>query len=109
MSQESDLKKMGQRAYLFYPQDGFIDIAIGFMAISFGLLVAMDREVFWFIFYVLGVGIYRATKKWIAYPKIGYVKLSENRKGKLAILIGAIIVPALVFMVLGLVVLSLKG
>ena len=108
MSQESDLKKMGPRDYFLYPQDGLIDIAVGFMAISFGLLVAMDRAVFWFIFYVLGIGICRATKKWITYPKMGYVKLSENRKTKMAILIGAIVVPVLVFIVLGLVVFSLK-
>jgi hypothetical protein len=49
MSQESDLKKMEQRDYFLYPQDGLIDITVGFMAISFGLLVAMDRAVLWLI------------------------------------------------------------
>jgi hypothetical protein len=109
MSQGQDLKRTERWAYLFHHEDGLIDITIGLIAMGFGLMIASDRVIFWLIFYILGIGIWRASKKWITNPRIGYVKSPEKGNGNKAILIGIIVANLSLLFVLGLILLNLKG
>ena len=109
MLQGHDLKRTERWVALFHHEDGLIDITIGLIAMGFGLMNASDKVIFWLAFYILGIGIWRASKKWITYPGIGYGKSSEKGNGNKTVLIGIIIVNLLLLFVLGLILLNLKG
>ena len=49
MSQENDFKKLQQRTYESYHQDGLIDIIIGLGFIGFSLNMAFDNSAFIFL------------------------------------------------------------
>ena len=78
MSQEQDFKKLQQRTYESYHQDGLIDIIIGLSIIGFGLMMAFDSSVFTFMGW-MPIIFYVPFKNRITVPRIGYVKFSSSR------------------------------
>ena len=109
MSQQQDLNRRERWAYLFCHEDGVIDITVGLIAMGLGLMIASDKVIFWLVFYILGIGIWRASKQWMTYPRIGDVKFPEKGNSNKTILIGIIVVNLLLLFVLGLILLNLKG
>lgn len=77
MSQEQDFKKLQQRTYQSYHQDGLIDIIIGLAMIGFGLMLAFDSSVFIFMSW-MPIIFYIPFKNRITVPRIGYVKFSSS-------------------------------
>jgi len=77
MSQEQDFKKLQQRTYQSYHQDGLIDIIIGLAMIGFGLMLAFDSSVFIFMSW-MPIIFYVPFKNRITVPRIGYVKFSSS-------------------------------
>ena len=77
MSQEQDFKKLQQRTYQSYHQDGLIDIIIGLAMIGFGLMLAFDSSVFMFMSW-MPIIFYVPFKNRITVPRIGYVKFSSS-------------------------------
>ena len=77
MSQEHDFKKLQQRTYESYHQDGLIDILIGLGFIGFGLNMAFDSSVFIFLAW-MPIILYVPFKNRITVPRIGYVKFSAS-------------------------------
>lgn len=77
MSQEHDFKKLQQRTYQSYHQDGLIDIIIGLAMIGFGLMLAFDSSVFIFMSW-MPIIFYVPFKNRITVPRIGYVKFSSS-------------------------------
>ena len=86
MSQEQDFKKLQQRTYQSYHQDGLIDIIIGLAMIGFGLMLAFDSSVFIFMSW-MPIIFYVPFKNRITVPRIGYVKFSSSNL-KLAMALG---------------------
>ena len=86
MSQEQDFKKLQQRTYQSYHQDGLIDIIIGLAIIGFGLMLAFDSSVFLFMSW-MPIIFYVPFKNRITVPRIGYVKFSSSNL-KLAMALG---------------------
>jgi hypothetical protein len=103
MSQEQDFKKLQQRTYQSYHQDGLIDMIIGWSMIGFGLNMAFDNSAFLF-FAWLPIIFYVPFKNRITVPRIGYVKFTASNR----IVIGAVLAGLLVLL-LGLFVFFLAG
>jgi hypothetical protein len=77
MSQEQDFKKLQQRTYASYHQDGLIDIILGLSIIGFGLMMALDSSVFSIMSW-MAIIFYVPFKNRITVPRIGYVKFSSS-------------------------------
>jgi hypothetical protein len=98
MNDRINMKEIERKAYTAYHEDGLIDIVIGFFIMSFAMLIILDIPTLaggWASMAVFG---YMAFKKSVTVPRIGYVKLKQNRVFALAI--GAFVIG---FVVLGLV------
>ncbi len=93
MSQEQDFKKLQQRTYQSYQQDGLIDIIIGLSFIGFGLNMAFDNTAF-IILAWLPIILYVPLKNRVTVPRIGYVKFTASNK----ILVGAVLAGLLVLL-----------
>lgn len=100
MSQEQDFKKLQQRTYQSYHQDGLIDIIIGLAFIGFGLMIALDSSVFLFMSW-LPIIIYVPFKNRVTVPRIGYVKFStSNTKIGIAVAIFLLLILLSIFIFL---------
>jgi hypothetical protein len=93
MSQEKGFKKLQQKTYQDYHQDGLIDIIIGLGFIGFGLNMAFDNYAFLFMGW-LPIIFYVPYKNRLTVPRIGYVKFHASNK----IVYGLVITCLLVFM-----------
>jgi hypothetical protein len=78
MSQNVNLKKIERKAYLSYFEDGLWDVLVGSFILCFGIDMATGSPSSSFVFpsfLVLGWGV----KRWVTYPRIGYVKFAPAR------------------------------
>ena len=97
MSQNFNLKKIEQKAYFSYHNDGIIDILIGFVILLFGIGMATDMAYLAAISASVGVPIWLAAKKYVTYPRLGLVKFNQDRINKeknilfLSILLGVVV------------------
>jgi hypothetical protein len=103
MSQEKDFKKLQQKTYQSYHQDGLIDIIIGLAIIGFGLNMAFDNSAFLLMGW-LPIIFYAPLKNYFTVPRIGYVKFHASNK----VVTGLVIMGLLVFL-LGLFVFFIGG
>ena len=103
MSQEQDFKKLQQRTYQSYHQDGLIDIIIGLAIIGYGLMLAFDSSIFIFMGW-MPIIFYMPLKNRLTVPRIGYVKFttSNNKIGiAAAIVLLVILLGIFIFLVAG--------
>lgn len=103
MSQEQDFKKLQQRTYASYHQDGLIDIIIGWAIFGFGLNMALDNSAFLFMSW-LPIILYVPIKNRVTVPRIGYVKFSSSNS-----LILGIVLAVLMVLLLGIFILLILG
>ncbi len=102
MKQDSDLRKLKHRVYMSYFKDGLWDMALGLFLLGWGLAVLYDLT------WLPGVGfisvffLVLGLKQKITYPRIGYVKVAEQRKQ-----LSRVIILGIVSFLLGLMVLLL--
>ena len=95
MSQNSELKKLGQKTYLEYHQDGIIDLILGLCTLGFGIRMATESPVFIFLSWV-PILFYLPLKNRITVPRYGYVRFTSDRSR--AILFSLAIVIGMVFL-----------
>ena len=95
MSENTELKKLGQKAYLGYHHDGIIDIILGLCTLGFGIRMAIDSPVFLFMSWV-PILFYLPLKNRITVPRYGYVRFTSDRSR--AILFSLVIVVGVVFL-----------
>ena len=100
MNNKINLKEIERKAYMSYHQDGLIDITIAFVILQFATLIVL--EVPWLVpFWVfVAVTLYAGVKKAVTIPRIGYVKLPQQRAKRINI---GLMVLGLLFFVLGIV------
>ncbi len=103
MSQEQDFKKLRQKTYASYHQDGLIDIIIGWAILGFGINMALDNSVFLFLGW-LPIILYVPIKNRVTVPRIGYVKFSSTNS-----LILGIVLAVLLVLLLGIFILLIVG
>jgi hypothetical protein len=95
--------------YSVFHEDGFLDIIAGLIAMGVSFSIASDKVIFWLIFYIFGIGIWRASKQWIPESRTTNTKTSEKRNSHDIILIGMIIANLFLLCVIALILLNLKG
>ncbi|MGW8144944.1 MAG: hypothetical protein ACWGN2_11150 [Anaerolineales bacterium] len=103
MSQERDFKKLQQRTYASYHQDGLIDMIVGWAITGFGINMALDNSAFLFLSW-LPIILYVPIKNRVTIPRIGYVKFSSKNSLILGILLAILLV-----LLLGIFILLIAG
>ena len=87
MQTDIDLKQIQRRVYMSYFQDGLWDILLGVFLVCWGLMVTFDFVAvmggFWLVFYMLILGL----KRWLVYPRAGYIKIAEARRNQIKMVI----------------------
>jgi hypothetical protein len=106
MSQEIDLKQIERKAYLSFYQDGIWDLFIGLSFIGMAVGVLYNNTGITAIIPALALVIVPGLKKLITLPRLGYVKLSPEREGKIRKNISALVLLMTFTAVLGGVVFS---
>jgi len=87
LSDDIDLEEIERRALTAYNEDGLLDIFIGGYLIFSGLKAFIQlehRNILLSILPGLGVLLYREVKKLVTYPRIGYMKLTKERRARIA-------------------------
>ena len=103
MSQEQDFKKLQQKTYQDYHQDGLIDIIIGLGFIGFGLNMAFDNYAFLFMGW-LPIIFYVPFKNRFTVPRIGYVKFHASNK-----IVYGLVITILLVIIAGLFIFFISG
>ena len=108
MSQSIDFKKLEQKAYLSYHQDGVIDLVIASVILCMAISEAIDSSI-WNLFALLVVLAYIPLKRRITFPRLGYVKFNVNRRGVNMRIASAVPIVVLVLSLVGILLLMLSG
>ena len=92
MQTDIDLKSIKRKVYMSYFQDGLWDILLGIFLIVWGLMVTFDFVAvmggFWLVFYMFVLGL----KRWLVYPRAGYIKIPEARRQQIKmVLLGSVV------------------
>ena len=92
----SELKK---KIYFSYHEDGLLDLLMGLCILGFGLSMATDNSVFLVASWIW-IPVYMPMKNSITVPRLGYVRLNEERTlaSRLMLLLGIGVVAALLFL-----------
>ena len=81
MTENINLKGIEQKAYMSYHQDGLLDIVIGLVPLFMGISALTGNYLFIILLALIGIS-WKAAKKTITVPRLGYVEFSEKRKSK---------------------------
>ncbi len=109
MSQNFDLKQIERNVYTSFHQDGLIDLFLGFIMLVSILSSTLDASgvsdsiriaIYAPLMVVLGPVLYMLGKKYISFPRMGYVKPGSKQKRKRRIIIFVIITAVLVTLVI---------
>ena len=108
MSQSADFRKLEQKAYLSYHQDGLIDLIIGSIVLCIAISEATDSSI-WNLIALLLIFAYMPLKRRITFPRLGYVKFNVKRGGVNMRLAGVVAIGVLVISLVSILVLLLSG
>ena len=109
MSQKFDLKQIERNVYTTFHQDGLIDLFLGFIMLVSILSSSLDASgisdsiriaIYVPLMVVLGPVLYMLGKKYISFPRMGYVKPGSKQKRKRRKIIFSIITAILVTLVI---------
>jgi len=109
MSQNTDLKPIEKKIYTSFHQDGLIDLFLGFIMLVAILSSTLDISgvsdsvriaIYVPLMVVLGPVLYMLGKKYITFPRLGFVKLGSKQKRTRRIVIFAIITAVLMTLVI---------
>jgi len=79
MNEKINLKEIERKAYTSYHQDGIIDIFIALFILSLAASIIADMIWLGWIFFIIAAPIYATAKRIITVPRIGFVKLPQQR------------------------------
>ena len=108
MSQSADFRKLEQKAYLSYHQDGLIDLIIGSIVLCIAISEVTDSSI-WNLIALLFIFAYMPLKRRITFPRLGYVKFNVKRGGVNMRLAGVVATGVLVISLVSILVLLLSG
>jgi hypothetical protein len=108
MTQSADFRKLEQKAYLSYHQDGLIDLIIGSIVLCIAISEVMDSSI-WNLIALLLIFAYMPLKRRITFPRLGYVKFNVKRGGVNMRLAGVVATVVLVISLVSILVLMLSG
>jgi hypothetical protein len=95
MAIESDLKAIQRKVYMSFFQDGLWDIVLGCFVLSWGLGILTNTAALTGVWFIAAYFIVLSLKKRMTYPRIGHMKIPEERRTKIRLTIaGAVILVA---------------
>lgn len=100
MQVDADLRKLVRRTYLSFFQDGLWDIFLGLFIVGWGVGMLTDMAYLVGSLFVCFYFIIWGLKRWLTYPRIGYVKLGDKEKKirlGISIVLGIMVLIGLVF------------
>jgi len=100
MSQSADYRKLEHKTYLYYHQDGLLDLIVGAIVFGVGLNEATDSPIWSFIALMLIIA-YVPLRNRITFPRLGYVKFKTTRGGVNLLLVGILVMVVLALGVVG--------
>ena len=84
---DADLKKLERRAYMTFFQNGLWDICLGLFLIGWGLMFTLEFSTIiggiWVAVYFIILGL----KRWLTYPRTGYIKVAQARRQQMKLVI----------------------
>ena len=83
MVSDVNLKEIQRKVYMSFFQDGLWDIFLGLFMVGWGLAILTEAAYLPGIYFL---GIYFAIwgiKKWLTYPRIGYVRFSATSRRRI--------------------------
>ena len=80
MNPDIDLKKLEKKAYLYFHQDGLLDLLIGFIILVFGIEMVLDYYLFLPAFSFVIIPSWMPLKKLITVPRMGNVVFRNTRQ-----------------------------
>lgn len=83
MSEKSELKNASRMIFLFYTEDGLIDLAIGLVIFGFGGLLILDMPGFVGVLGLVSIGLWYLGKRFICMPRTGIIRLEQAMQKKL--------------------------
>ena len=83
MSKKTAPKDLSRNIFLFYTEDGLIDLAIGLVLFGFGGLLFLKQPGFIGVLGLLTVGLWYLGKRCISMPRIGIIRLQESARHRL--------------------------
>ena len=84
MSEKLVMKDIERRVYMFYTEDGLIDLAIGLVILGFGGLLFLDFSGFTGVLGLVPVGLWYLGKRVITLPRIGTIQPDKAMGKRLA-------------------------
>ena len=97
MLEDINLKEIQRKVYMSFFQDGIWDIFLGLFILGWGITILTEAV------YLPGIsfiGLYFAiwgVKKWITYPRIGYVRFSSTSRRRITarfVILGVVVLLA---------------
>jgi hypothetical protein len=89
MASRPELKQIERKAYLSYHEDGLVDIGLGLVFLTFGLVTLSGKSLFSSLCWMPALLI-APMKRMITVPRMGMVKFGASgrmRKAKIALLV----------------------
>jgi len=80
MARDVDLKEIERKAYMSYFQDGLWDTLIGIFLLVWGIGILTDTAGLTGVYFLPTMWIILSLKKRLAYPRIGHVKMAQEKK-----------------------------
>ncbi len=80
MKQVNDLQEIQRKVYMTFFQDGVWDIFLGLFVLGWGLSIMTDGTFLPAIIFVALYSTIWGIKKWLTYPRIGYVKFNSTSR-----------------------------
>lgn len=96
----NELRQLEKKIAFRYLEDGFWDMYLGLMALSFGLTILLDINYLTAIMVSIGMALQSLGKSKITYPRIGYVKFKKRKKRAIASVFSGVFVLGLMIFAL---------
>ncbi len=80
MSKDNELRAIERKVYMTFFEDGVWDIFLGLFVVGWGLSILTEGTALPAILFVVLYSAVWGIKKWLTYPRIGYVKFSSTSR-----------------------------
>lgn len=82
MTERMDLEHIRRQIYLYYAEDGLVDIAIGLVILGFGLLLLLDLPGLVGLLGVLALLVWYIGKSSLVVPRVGSIRPGREIKDR---------------------------
>jgi hypothetical protein len=83
MIEDINLKEIQRKVYMSFFQDGLWDIFLGLFILGWGLTILTEIPYLGGVFFISIYFTIWGIKKWLTYPRIGYVRFSATSRRRI--------------------------